>query len=269
MTDDKLLALQLHETLRAAIAAHSADFGNIQLFDESSGALRIAASQGFDAQFLDYFRVVEGTSTICGRAAQLGGGCIVHDVQLDAAFAPHREIAAHSGFRACRSETLLATDGRNVGVLSVHFRAPDVQHTADDRFTSTLTRAASYIERARPEHRRYALDLAVAGSLEPEADLIFAFRAECLRAQSTPRLSGLMTEPRPQLSQELRLAIRRFVVSLRAEGGPPEAMVKRFKGALAMAAIAPDRESERALASAVLSAAIGDYYAVEQVERDR
>jgi GAF domain-containing protein len=49
---------------------------------------------------------------------------VIEDVQADAAFAPHRTVAAASGFRAVQSTPLIDRHGRLHGVLSTHFHAP-------------------------------------------------------------------------------------------------------------------------------------------------
>jgi hypothetical protein len=48
----------LEEILDATIALQNADFGNIQLYDRETGALKIVAQRGFKQDFLDYFDIV-------------------------------------------------------------------------------------------------------------------------------------------------------------------------------------------------------------------
>ena len=45
----------LEDVLDASIAIVGADFGNVQLYDPASGALKIVAQRGFRQDFLDYF----------------------------------------------------------------------------------------------------------------------------------------------------------------------------------------------------------------------
>src|SRR5688572_9362901 len=103
MIDHPEIAHELCEILDTAIAAQHADFGNVQVYDHQSRALQIVAQRGFDARFLEYFREVrpdEGCA--CARAVS-GSRVVVEDVELDPDFAPHREIARVSGFRAVQS----------------------------------------------------------------------------------------------------------------------------------------------------------------------
>lgn len=118
--DPSLLDRALEET----ISLVGASFGNIQLADSLNGTLRIAAQRGFDQDFLDYFAEVEDASSACGRAAEHRAQMVIPDVDRDDDFAPHREIAAASGFRAVQSTPIVSPSGRVLGILSTHFRRP-------------------------------------------------------------------------------------------------------------------------------------------------
>ena len=116
---DAVLAVALD----TAISLHKADFGNIQLYGD--GVLTIAAQRGFAAAFLETFRRVSvDDGSVCGRAMREGCSIIVHDVDLDAEFAPFRTVAAESGFRAVQSTPMVGGNGRFVGMISTHFRRP-------------------------------------------------------------------------------------------------------------------------------------------------
>jgi GAF domain-containing protein len=86
--------------------------------------LRIAAQCGFGAEFLDYFAVVDDDWSACGRAARDRAQTVIADVNLDARFAPHRDIAASSAFRAVQSTPLIGRAGRLLGVVSTHYPRP-------------------------------------------------------------------------------------------------------------------------------------------------
>jgi hypothetical protein len=101
-----------------------ADRGNMQLADAESGALRIVAHHGFDTEFLDHFAVVDDEGSACGRAAKSGAQLVITDVTTDPGFAPHREVAAASGFRAVQSTPLVDRAGRLVGIVSTHYPRP-------------------------------------------------------------------------------------------------------------------------------------------------
>lgn len=106
----------------AIVLAHG-DFGTLQLRD-GSGSLRIAAHRGFGPAFLSHFAEVRvDDPSACGRALAGAAQVAIPDVSADHGFAPHREIAERSGFRAVQS-TPLVHEGAVLGMLSTHYRAP-------------------------------------------------------------------------------------------------------------------------------------------------
>jgi hypothetical protein len=114
----------LDEVLGFGLELLHADRGNVQLADPVTGALRIAAQRGFDAEFLDYFAVVADDGSACGRAARRAAQVVIADVTTDPGFAPHRDIASASGFRAVQSTPLIDASGRLVGMISTHYPRP-------------------------------------------------------------------------------------------------------------------------------------------------
>jgi GAF domain-containing protein len=58
---------------------------------------------------------------------------VIVDVQRDPMFAPHREIAAGSRFRAVQSTPLVDHNGRLLGVISTHYRRRTSHPTASWR----------------------------------------------------------------------------------------------------------------------------------------
>lgn len=112
----------LDRALEGAMALLGTDLGNVQIRHPASGALTIATSSGFDSEFLEYFAVVDDESSACGRAAQQRSQTVIVDVNDDPGFAPHREIAAASRFRAVQSTPIVDPAGRLHGVISTHFR---------------------------------------------------------------------------------------------------------------------------------------------------
>src|SRR5262245_26862023 len=114
----------LEEVLDATMMLLKADFGNIQLFDPSTGALKIVAHRGFKQDFLDYFdNVNEGTGS-CGTALKRRERVIVEDVLTEPFFAPHLEVVNSANYRAVQSTPLFSRKGEPLGMLSTHFRHP-------------------------------------------------------------------------------------------------------------------------------------------------
>jgi GAF domain-containing protein len=126
LADTARLDSLLPKILEGAMSLTSADFGDVQLFDPATGALRIVAHSGFDSEFLDYFSVVDDAGAACGRAAMNGGQVMIADVDEDPGYAPHRGIAAATGFRAVQSTPLTDGSGQLVGMVSTLFRRPRV-----------------------------------------------------------------------------------------------------------------------------------------------
>ena len=58
-----------------------------------------------------YFAVVDDGHSACGRAARASAQAAIADVTADAGLAPHRDVAAASGFRAVQSEPLVSPPG--------------------------------------------------------------------------------------------------------------------------------------------------------------
>lgn len=118
------LGLLFGKALAGALSLAGADRGNIQVMDPVTGSLRITAQSGFDAEFLEYFAAVDDDRSACGRAARERAQTVIVDVNADESFAPHRDIAAASGFRAVQSTPLTDQDGRLFGVVSTHYPRP-------------------------------------------------------------------------------------------------------------------------------------------------
>lgn len=121
------------QALDKVLSLARADRGNIQLADPASGALRIIAQHGFDAEFLDHFAVVDDDRSACGRAARRRAQLVLTDVITDPDFEPHREIAAASGFRAVQSTPLVDATGQLVGMISTHYPRPHAPPARDMR----------------------------------------------------------------------------------------------------------------------------------------
>jgi signal transduction histidine kinase len=153
----------LEEVLSATIELQDADFGNVQLYNRETGTLEIVAQRGFPAEFLEYFARVKDEGAACGRALHGGGRVIIEDVLTDPGFAPHRAIAASSGFRAVQSTPLFARSGEPLGMISTHFRQPHRPSDRDLKLTDLYARQATEmieLKRAEEALRRAHEELA-------------------------------------------------------------------------------------------------------------
>src|SRR6478672_3939450 len=121
----------LQAILETLVEVHSADFGVLSLYDESSGGLAPAASFGFDEDALEAIsRINPGPKDgACGSAFSTKARAVVQDVNVDDRFECYRGFAQAVGFRAVHSTPIITKRGEAVGVLSVHFR--DVRLPSD------------------------------------------------------------------------------------------------------------------------------------------
>ena len=107
--------------------ADHASFGNIQLLNDSTGGLEIVVSRGFDRSFLDHFHIVPADCpSACGRALMLGQRVQIRDVAADPYFTPFLDVASRAGFRSVQSTPIPGPGGRILGIISTHFRSPNV-----------------------------------------------------------------------------------------------------------------------------------------------
>jgi hypothetical protein len=136
------LGALLDEVLEFALTLLHAERGNIQLADPATGALRIAAQRGFGTEFMEYFAAVTDDGSACGRAAQRHAQVVITDVTTDPGFAPHRDIALASGFRAVQSTPLVNQAGHLVGMLSTHYPRPTTPPRRDLQIISRFAALA-------------------------------------------------------------------------------------------------------------------------------
>ena len=140
----------LPRVLDGLMSLTGADHGNIQLLDPATGMLRLVTQAGFGPEFLDYFAVVSAENgSVCGRAARQCAQTVITDVRADPDFAPHREIAAASGFRGVQSTPLVDYAGHLVGMVSTHYQRP---HRPSDRDLRLIELYADFAGEAVSRH---------------------------------------------------------------------------------------------------------------------
>jgi signal transduction histidine kinase len=139
----------LDEILDATIELQRADFGNIQLYDQAAGSLRIVMQRGFPRASLDHFAALPAQQdSVSAQALRDRERVVVEDVMSDPRFTSLRPIAAQIGFRSVQSTPILGRDGKLRGMMSTHFRNPVRPSERDLRLTDLYGRlAAELIER--------------------------------------------------------------------------------------------------------------------------
>ena len=155
-TETSGLTYTLYEVLDTTIEVQGADFGDIQLYDESTQTLKTVAHRGLDQKFLDYFATVDAREASgCGLALRSGTRIIIEDVNTDPDFEPHRAIAASTGFRGVQSTPFIdRISGKPLGMLSTRFRQPYRPLARELLLTDLLARQAADVIEARRDYRR-------------------------------------------------------------------------------------------------------------------
>src|SRR5215469_2165818 len=143
----------LNEMLAAVMELLSADKGNIQLLDRERQILTIVAHNGFQPDFLHFFREVSAEDdSACGRALRHGERTIIEDIELDRDYEAFRPVARAAGYRAVVSTPLIGPDGTRLGAVSTHFSA--VHRPTDQelrRLDLYLRQASDFIQRCQME----------------------------------------------------------------------------------------------------------------------
>ena len=135
----------LQEVLDATMELQHADFGDVALYDEAAGTLKIVAHRGLTREFLDYFHSVCAADTSSGGLAlRAGSRIVIEDVETHPDYAPHRRIAAATGYRAVQATPLFdGGTGKLVGMLSTLFREPHRPSDRELRLTDLYARQAA------------------------------------------------------------------------------------------------------------------------------
>lgn len=197
------LSEMLREIVDTAITATGADFGNIQLIDPLSQALRIAAHRGFPQWWVDFWNNAPRGQASCGIALEGRERVIVESVEESPIFTgAAREMHLKADVRAIQSTPLVSRSGRPVGAFSTHYRKPQQPDAGKLRILDLLARqAADIIEhfqavamlresehRLRLSEQRYRL--ALSGSpvavWECDTDLRFTFVDKALPPVADP-----------------------------------------------------------------------------------
>jgi GAF domain-containing protein len=108
----------LQAVVDTAIDVTGVDMGNVQLFDEATNNLRIAAHRGFERPFLDHFSVVRDGEAACDEAIRRREQVIIEDVWTSTLFdATSMEIMKGAGVRSVQSTLMVSREGRLLGVI--------------------------------------------------------------------------------------------------------------------------------------------------------
>jgi signal transduction histidine kinase/CheY-like chemotaxis protein len=151
----------LRDILDNAMASCGADFGTIQLYSRSAGGLRIAVQRGFDAPFLEHFKLVrqQDRGAASARALRTQQRVVLEDLTRDTDYAEHLAVAQQAGYRALQVTPLRSHHGDVAGMLSTHHRSPHAVSAREAKLLDLYARhAVDLIERMRAEEALRAAD---------------------------------------------------------------------------------------------------------------
>jgi signal transduction histidine kinase/ActR/RegA family two-component response regulator len=202
----------LEAVVDTAIDVTAADMGSVQLYDDTTGCLRIAAQRGFERSFLEHFAVVRGGDAACGAAMQRRQQVIVEDVSSSPLFDDRsRAVMTAARVKSVQLTLMTSRQGRILGVISTHWRVanrPDVERL---RVLEIVSRqAADALEHRRQEERLREADrrkdefLAMLGHelRNPLAPIITATELMAMRDDA------VMVEERKSIERQARHMIR-------------------------------------------------------------
>ncbi len=116
----------LQEILTASIRLVGADKGSMQTLD-AQGILHIRAQQGFDRDFLEFFREVRADNKgASGKALATRKPVFIPDIELDPDYRPYVGPARMAGFRSVLSFPIISPGGNLLGVMTTHFAEPKI-----------------------------------------------------------------------------------------------------------------------------------------------
>jgi PAS domain S-box-containing protein len=148
------LPAALTEVMYTAVAISDADRGIVQLVDQDSQTLRVAAHCGFEPSFLEAIREVRPGCGACGTAFETGSRVIIDDVTQSPLFAgqPLLDAVLAAGVRAIQSTPVLNRVGELIAIFSTYYETPRSPDERALRLLDLLAREiADIIERAQAD----------------------------------------------------------------------------------------------------------------------
>jgi PAS domain S-box-containing protein len=141
----------LGEIVDAAIDISGSDFGDIQLLDPESSALRIVAHRGFPQGWVDFWNNVSKGQGPYGVSFERGKRVIVADVKKRSIFKGEGlKTMLRAGVRAVQSTPIVSRSGTILGMFSTHYQKPHRPDQRTLRLLDLLARqAGDIIEQAQ------------------------------------------------------------------------------------------------------------------------
>jgi PAS domain S-box-containing protein len=143
------------QILGAAMELMASDFASVQILAADHASLKLLAWRNFHPDSAAFWQRVEvGAGSTCGQALRDNERVVVADVEACEFMAGTQDQQEYrrSGIRAVQSTPLRSRTGRQLGMISTHWRTPHHPTEEDFRFFDVLARqAADLIERTLTE----------------------------------------------------------------------------------------------------------------------
>jgi hypothetical protein len=117
-----LLGAAAENLLDRIVEAQGADFGSLQVWDDSTHSLRLISHCNFDRQSVEQFAIVrEGDGTVCEVAQVSRAPVLVEDIEKADIFRSLRFWTRAIGIRAIQTTPVLSRSGKFIGAFSTHY----------------------------------------------------------------------------------------------------------------------------------------------------
>lgn len=115
----------LESVLESGMTCTDTTMGTVQIFDSVLKGLVLENQRGFSPDFVDFFVVVDDSTTSCAAARCRGARVTVDDVATDAVFDDvARHVILSAGARSTQSTPMLDALGHCIGMYSTHDAQP-------------------------------------------------------------------------------------------------------------------------------------------------
>jgi GAF domain-containing protein len=128
----------------AAIHGDGARASAIQMVDEGTRTLRVAAQHGLTEEYRQHLENVGPNEPLtCSRAWASRHRIVIDDLERDPGYAPYLPAARRANIRSAQSTPILDRSGSALGILTTHYEIPHVPSGSAQRLFDRLARLIS------------------------------------------------------------------------------------------------------------------------------
>ncbi len=144
LTSNIELKRVLEEALISVITMQGTHMGTVMLYDSNRGILRMAASVGFNQEYLNILGTIPPGVGACGTALKERRSVLIEDVELEESFKPYLPLAARAGYRAAYSVPLFSQSGAVMGTIGTYFPYPHRPSPREARLVELYARQVAH-----------------------------------------------------------------------------------------------------------------------------